>query len=181
MSTEIKKEKGHFRRNWFFYILLLVTLGACAYFGVTKMMLEREQSNILATEKAQLVEKAQQELKANAAMHLELMMKTFVWAVRGELTRENQEQVNQYFKQLVKNPQISEVTLVDNKGTILLSTNKKNEGSPLTTDYTNSVLNIDETTILDQGAQQVVAAPVLSIDSRLGTLIVLYKTDLFQL
>ena len=51
----------------------------------------------------------------------------------------------------------------------------------LATAYTDEVLKVEEVSILNKSEQQVIAAPVLSIDSKIGTLIVLYKTDAFHL
>jgi len=120
-------------------------------------------------------------LNTNTEQYLELMMKTFVWAVRDKLVTGEEKQVDQYFQQLAKSKKIEEVTFVNNKGKILLSTNKINEGSKLATDYTDTALNIGELTVLNKGNKQIAASPIVSVDSRLGTLIVVYRSDVFQL
>src|SRR5210317_501293 len=128
MSEEIKKQKGHFKRNWFFYLLLAGILCFSSYLWISKNTALKRQAKTFSTEKTALMDEAQKSFKVSTDKHLELMMRTFVWAVRGEMTRGNLEQVDQYFKQLVQTENISEITLVNNKSEILLSTNKKNEG-----------------------------------------------------
>ena len=84
------------------------------------------------------------------------------------------------FKQLVRVEKIEQLMLVDTKGKIIISSNKKIEGDQLATNHADSVLKIQELTILDETDKQIIAAPVLSIDKKLGTLIVFYKPDIFQ-
>ncbi len=181
MSEAIKKEKGHFRRNWFLYTIIIVSLGFSGYLWISKGQAIKKQAKEFEAEKTMLIQQAQELFQINSEKHLELMMKTFVWAVRGEMIRGNQEQANQYFKQLVKADKIEEVTLVDKKGQILITTNKKNEGNQLATDYADDVMKVEELTIFNQGNRQVVAAPIMSLDSHMGTLLVIYNTDVFQI
>lgn len=176
-----KKEKGHFRRNWLYYTLFLIAIGLSGFLWVSKNMALKKQAKAFDSEKSMLVKQFDETLLTNSNKNLELMMKTFVWAVRSEMTRDNQEQVDQYFTQLVKSDKIVEITLIDKTGKVLISTNKKNEGVMLATAYTDEVLKVEEVSILNKSEQQVIAAPVLSIDSKIGTLIVLYKTDAFHL
>ncbi len=181
MSESINKEKGHFRRNWLLYTVIIVSLLCSGYLWISKSQAIKRQAKEFETEKTMLIQQAQETFQINSAKHLELMMKTFVWAVRGEMIRGNQEQADQYFKQLVKADKIDEVTLVNSNGEILITTNKKNEGSKLTTDYAEDVMKIEEMTIFNRGNKQIVASPLMALDSRMGTLLVIYNTDIFQL
>ena len=181
MTDNINKEKGHFRKNWFFYTLLLIASGFAGYFGVSKEFALKRQANNFEAEKTMLLQEAQDAFQVNSNTNMELMMKAFVWAVRGEMIRGNQEQVDQYFKQLVKSEKVQEVTLVDKEGKILISSNKKNEGNNLAEDFAKSVLATEEMNVIDRSDKQIVAAPVMSLDSRIGTLVVVCKKDVFEL
>ena len=181
MLDNNQKTKGHFRKNWAFYSLLAIMLISIGTLWMTKRYSMKKQSKKFDTEKSIILEKAQKNLTDNSVEHLRLMMKTFVWAVRGEMTRGNQEQVDQYFKQLVKVEKIEEIILVDKEGKIILSTNKKNEGNKLGEPYPDDILTVEETAIVENEGKHIAAAPVMSIDSRIGTLILTYKSDLFQL
>ncbi len=180
MSEQIKKQKGHFRRNWSFYLLLILFLGFNGYQFIANKFTIKKQTNNSIIEKEMLLEQVQEVFNLNTEQQLELMMRTFVWAVRGELTRDNKEQVDQYFKQLVKAEKIEEITLIDKSGSILISTNKKNEGSQLNKNYNQQVINIDEMALFDNDNNKVVAAPIMSLDSKIGTLIIIYKADSFK-
>lgn len=179
--TEEIKQHGHFRRNWFTYTLLIVAVGISTFLWISKHWALKKQASLFQKEKVALIGQAEQALKANGVKHLEMMMKTFVWAVRGEMSRGNLEQVDQYFKQLVKSENIKEITLIDKKGKILISTNKKNEGDQLAKDYAKTVLKSEEVTIISKELQEIVSAPVMSLDSRLGTLVIIYQPDEFKL
>ncbi len=181
MTEKIKKEHGHFRRNWFTYSILILGLASSGYFWISKDMALKRQTNNFNDEKTMLLQQAQEAFQMNTEQNLELMMKAFVWAVRGEMIRGNQEQVDQYFKQLVKTEKIQEVTLVDKNGVILISSNKKNEGNNLSSEYLKAVLETTEMNVINEADNQIVAAPVMSLDSRIGTLVVIAKRNVFEL
>ncbi len=172
-----KKEAGHFRRNWFFYTLIVLALGAAAFFWFSKSMALAKQAKDFETEKAALIVDTEKVFAVNSEQHLVLTMKTFAWAVRSELNRGNQEQVDQYFQQLVKADKVEEITLVDREGTILLTTNKKNEGSKFVEEYADAVMQVEATTVMDFADKRIAAAPIMSLTSRTGTLVVRYKID----
>lgn len=179
--TAEKQQFGHFRRNWVFYALILVSLSFSAYLWMSKNAALKRQAKAFALEKNVIIEQVQQALDFNDQKHLEMMMKTFVWAVRGEMTRDNLEQVDQYFKQLVKVENIKEITLVDKTGMILISSNKKNEGNQLAQEYTETILKMEEITIMGDGDKKIAAAPVMSLDSRMGSLLIIYQPEALAL
>lgn len=181
MTETQEKAKSHFRAHWGFYSLLLISVIACSGLLISKNMALKRQAKAFTVEKTVLIEQAQGAMKANTEKHLEMMMRTFVWAVRGEMTRDNLEQVDQYFKQLVKSDNIREISLVNKTGTILISTNKKYEGNQLADGYDESLLKTEEVTIIDGDDVDIVAAPIMALDSRMGTVILQYKPDFFQL
>jgi hypothetical protein len=93
------------------------------------------------------------------------------------MTRSNEEQVNQYFSQLVKEEKVLEVFLIDNEKKIMISSNKKNEGTLFLSEYLDTIMNAREMTLLEDSLKLVIAAPVLSIDRRIGVLVVNYKNE----
>ncbi|GJM35377.1 MAG: hypothetical protein DHS20C18_43780 [Saprospiraceae bacterium] len=179
--TEEKKQAGHFHRNRGFYMLLFAAITLTTFLSISKNMALKQQARAFAEEKTAFLEQAQQAVNTNTQKQLDIMMKTFVWAVRGEMTRGNMEQVNQYFKQLVKTDNIKEITLVDKTGKILISTNKKNEGSQLANEYSETVLKSEEVNVIDKADKKIVVAPVMDLDSRMGSLMIIYQPDRFTL
>lgn len=56
----------------------------------------------------------------------------FSWAVRSDLMRNNLDQTNQYLDNVLKQPFVKKAYVIDiNKSTILLSTNKSENGLPV--------------------------------------------------
>lgn len=181
MSDSINNKKGHFRRNWLFYTILVLALGFSGYFWISKDLALNKMTQALDTERALLHQQAEQTVRRNAGQQLELMMKTFVWAVRSEMIRGNIEQTGQYFNQLVQDELVQEVILVNPEGVILLSSKQEEEGQKLKADYAPLLNEINEVTVLNSAEKEVIAAPVMSIDSRIGTLVVLVAPQLFEM
>lgn len=180
MKTNTQKKKSHFRRNWFFYILLLAITGIAGYNWLDKDIALKKQLNHFKAEKNMQELLLHEACHRNAIEHIELLMETFAWAVKGELTRDNLEQVDQYFKHLVKDKKILEIVLIDREGIVKLSTNKKNEGLPLATDYATTVTEIEDMKIINDNNKRIVATPIMSLNHRLGTLILIIKDDTFE-
>jgi len=105
--------------------------------------------------------------------NLMLTSKVFSWAIRSELTRENKEQVNQFFLSIIKEPGVSKVEFVRAPdGKITLSTNKKDEGSI----YTNQVaLMSNETINFKTDSVLNVVTPVMGLNNKLGVLVIEYN------
>jgi len=105
--------------------------------------------------------------------NLMLTSKVFSWAIRSELTRENKEQVNQFFLSIIKERGVSKVEFVRAPdGKITLSTNKKDEGSI----YTNQVaLMSNETINFKTDSVLNVVTPVMGLNNKLGVLVIEYN------
>lgn len=114
-------------------------------------------------------------LDSVATEDMKLVTKGQVWAVRCELVRENYEQVGQYFNKFVKSPQVTSVTLIRADGTFWLSSDKKSEGE----DFVGPIavpIGGDAMTVDAKAADVIeITAPVMSLDSKLGTLVVRYR------
>ena len=180
MKTNTQKKKSHFRRNWFFYILLLAITSFASYNWLDKDVALKKQLNHFEAEKNTQEQQLREACHRNSIEHVELLMETFAWAVKGELTRDNLEQVDQYFKHLVKGKKILEIVLIDREGIVKLSTNKKNEGLPLSTDYATTITKIEDMKIINDNNQRIVATPIMSLNHRLGTLMLIIKNDTFE-
>lgn len=104
--------------------------------------------------------------------HLELTSEMLSLAVRSELTRDNREQVNQFFLSFIKEEGVSKVMLVDAATTkVLISTDKKDEQ----TFFTDLVLATEKTVHQIDGELLRVVTPVMGLNSKIGILIIEYK------
>ena len=124
-----------------------------------------------------------EEVKAQAARviaernaeFLRLVSVPLVWAVRGEMMRGNYDQINQYLINFVREPNVNDVLLAKADGVILLATNKRLEGEPVTDSFPASVLQVEKTTVSSlEGRGLMSASPVMGLNRKLGVLIVVY-------
>ena len=107
---------------------------------------------------------------------LMLSSKVFSWAIRSELTRENKEQVNQFFLNFIKEPGVSKVEFVNAlDGRVMLSTNKKDEGLVFPNQValaTTETINYRNDSVLS------IVSPVMGLNNKLGVLVIEYNLKL---
>lgn len=110
--------------------------------------------------------------------YLKLLAKPYVWAIRAEMMKGNVEAVNLYAIDMVKEKNFRTITVVDDKGTVISSTDKKLEGKPYTYMGEASHLNADSTIVDKQGDDVFnVVSPVMGFNKRMGTLVITYLPE----
>ncbi|MEI7503756.1 MAG: hypothetical protein WCJ61_10780 [Paludibacter sp.] len=122
---------------------------------------------------AELKTSYETQMNSMTVQHMTLTSKVLALAVRSELTRNNKEQVNQFFMSIIKEPGINKVEFVDAKTSkVLLSTDKKDEGAV----YPNQVaLMTDETIQFTNNSILNIISPVMGLNNKLGVLVMEYK------
>ena len=107
------------------------------------------------------------------AKQIMLTSKVFSWAIRSELTRENKEQVNQFFLSFIKEPGVNKVEFVNaSDSEVSISTNKKDEGTIFTDQIalkTTKAINYKNDSVLT------IVSPVMGLNSELGVLVIEYN------
>lgn len=161
-------------------IIIILALGIVIIF---QFISSTKEKNIHQTEVNQLKERTRIELKTklltNSKKQLTLMMKPLVWAVRGSLIRKNDDEIAQYFYEMVQEDNIEEVVLIDNKNMIQVSTNKKNEQKKFTNLHPKVDLKVNQITFSSSQAYYQLVAPVLSLDQRIGTLYIKINNEFY--
>ena len=159
-----------------FIITILVALLLIAGIWIWKSI---ETSNIrknAETEKEELKQEAKGLIVQTHEQHLKLLAKPFVWAVRSEMMQGNMSQVNLYMIEMVKEKNFQRIALVNDKGIIVSSTNKKDEGKPFSTIGNNADLGNNNTNMQTlQDSVINMTSPVMGFNNRLGTLFVRYS------
>ena len=166
-QPERKDAVGILKRQWhvLLIILLLITLGAMYLWKNNAVNSTREEVKAQA---ARVIAERNAEL-------LRLVSVPLVWAVRGEMMRGNYDQINQYLINFVREPHVQDVILAKTDGVILLATNKRLEGKPVTDSLPASVLQVEKTTVSSlEGRGLMSASPVMGLNRKLGVLIVVY-------
>jgi len=167
---------SHFKNNWLHYTLLFLLIAISSFMWISKNKALSKQQIVFLEEQSKQQQTAQNALDSINAGQIKVMITSLVWAVRSELVRENNEQVDQYFRQFVKTKAVQDVTLIDGTGKVQLSTNRKIEGSIWEADYLEQALTTDDVTIIDEGSDDLhIIGPIMSLNNRLGTLIVRYS------
>jgi hypothetical protein len=95
------------------------------------------------------------------------------WAVRSAMLRKNLDEIDQYVTALMKNPRIQLVLVADRSGKVLLSSDRRLQGSRLSAHVPSPLLNATEVTVEPPDAQgRHLVLPIQGLTTRLGTVVV---------
>ncbi len=122
-----------------------------------------------------LRQKATELLSRSDSRYLKLLAKPYVWAIRTEMMKGNIEAVNLYANDMVKEKNFQTITVVDDKGMVISSTNKKLEGKSYASVGNAAYLSNDSTAVnkVDDNTLEI-SSPVMGFNKRIGTLIFNY-------
>jgi hypothetical protein len=159
METKvIEKKTSKTRYVWnhklVFFLLLIIVVGA-GWAAIKFFTLKRS------------FDKEKQEITSK---FVDETSKVFSWAIRSEMLRDNRDQVNQFFVDLVKEPGFRKIQFIDLKNsTVMISTDKKDEGT-LVNDTV--ILNAIELRQMPNGDMIRSITPVMGLNSRIGILVI---------
>lgn len=123
-----------------------------------------------------LKQQAEEEIQRADMRYLKLLAKPYVWAIRTEMMKGNIEAVNLYANDIVKEKNFQAITVVDDKGIVISSTDKKLEGKQYSSIGNAAYLTTDSTIAeKNNGNNIVVSSPVMGFNKRIGTLILSYN------
>ncbi len=124
---------------------------------------------------AKLTETTTQMLADKNRALLRLTAIPLSWVVRMEMPKGNYDNIDQYFKQIIKEDRFKVILLAGTDGKILVSTDRRMEGADLSQYYPETLLGLYETTVSELNSEEmVVAAPVIGLTSKLGVLVMVY-------
>ncbi len=131
--------------------------------------------NNAVVEKQQLTEVYENQLESLSISSMELTAQVFTWAIRGEMLRQNMDQVNQFFTSFIQKPGITKIQLVDS-GTaeIILSTDNKDEGAII---ENTLILQAERTYHIAKENSVLIISPVMGLNTRIGILILELNTN----
>jgi len=148
---------------------LLLALVVVFLWAIIKMYF---MENSFEKQTAEMKSAYENKIDSLTASQLVLTSKVFSWAIRSELTRENKEQVNQFFLSFIKEPGVNKVEYVDAAtAKVTLSTDKKDEGTVFTDQVslmTTETINFKNDSVLN------VISPVMGLNNKMGILIIEY-------
>jgi hypothetical protein len=99
----------------------------------------------------------------------------FAWAVRSALMRNNVDQVDLYFNQLLKNRAVDLAVLADRRGKVVVSTEQHLRGVRFSSHFPPAILSEEEVRLERMDANQMrLVLPIHGISRRLGTVMLIY-------
>lgn len=157
--TFVKKHK--------FVFSLIVLIIIILLWALIKIQIVEKRA---VKEKEQLVNLYEQRMDSLNLSNMEVTSKVFSWAIRSEMTRQNMEQVNQFFSAFVKEPNIRKVQLIDPvTAKVLLSSDKKDEGTII---EDPNILQAEKPVRIIGETGDVIINPVMGLDTRIGVLVI---------
>ncbi|MCO6429062.1 hypothetical protein [Nitrosomonas communis] len=163
----------------FLGIILLVFAWKHIAVSQAESRLEKERTEMaqnLETERAIIIRKAREYADSQYNKEEERFGQVLSWAVRGELIRNNLDQVSQYLNELVKLKETERVVLISEEGKLLVSTDKKLEQAEGKEIYPAEVLQQRKITIMsDVNGKKLLVVPVMGLNARLATVVISYK------
>jgi len=116
----------HFLNKSKYYLGLILIIMIILIWNYSKIhFLEKRTEK----EKLEIITNYEIKLDSLNAAQMQLIAKTFSWAIRSELIRGNKDQINQFFNEFVKTPGIIKLQLINSENSVIeISTNKKDEG-----------------------------------------------------
>lgn len=152
-----------------FLVLLLIV--SVIWGWVANNQLQKEHKK----EIAELNETHNQAIQKLYELKNKEIAQTLALAVRSELIDENKDQVNQYFLQVLKQPSVEKVMLIEhNSGKITLSTNKKDEGTVF--DDAKLYKAKDVVTVKKDG-NWYTATPIMGLNNQLAVIVMVSATN----
>ncbi|MFP5506747.1 MAG: hypothetical protein ACLGH6_11140 [Gammaproteobacteria bacterium] len=125
------------------------------------------------------------QLRTRAAEASEASLSEFgtalAWAVRGEMIRNNLDQVDQFFTEIVKLPGTERALLADADGKVVVSTDRRHLGVEASTVVPPEALLLPQVTVRSEAdGTLLLVVPVMGLNDRLGTVFVTRRpTDAF--
>lgn len=171
-NNAVKKEnkflKFIFKHKYYLGLILIIII--VAIWALVKINILQRTFN---EEKAQIVASYEQKLDNLNSDRLLLTAKTFSWAIRSELIRDNKDQVNQFFNDFIKGSDIEKLQLINPETSIIeISTDKKDEGTTISiySSLEDQIVNTTSTNFQ-------IITPITGLNKKMG-IFVMYVNNL---
>jgi len=159
-----KNKLLHFLNKAKYYLGLILIILIILIWNYSKIH-SLEKRN--AKEKLEIVDNYKMKLDSLNTVDMQLVAKTFSWAIRGEFLRGNKDLINQFFNEFVKTPGIIKLQLINSESSVIeISTDKKDEGSR-NVDYNN----IKEQKTISGLSKMKVVTPISGLNKQIAVFI----------
>ena len=153
---------------------IIVIIFAWKVIAVSKV--ESNMAKRLESERALITQQAREYADKQYTREEERFGQVLSWAVRGELIRNNIDQIDQYLSEIVKMKDTERVVLIDEDGQLLVSTDKRLEESKATELFPKEILNLQKITVKsDVEGKKILVVPVMGLNKKIATVVISYK------
>ncbi len=153
---------------------LIVVVIVWKFIAVGKV--ESDMAKKLENERVMIKQQAREYADTQYAREEERFGQVLSWAVRGELIRNNLDQIDQYLGEIVKMKDTERVVLINEEGQLLVSTDKRLEETKGTELFPKEILNLQKITIKsDVDGRKILVIPVMGLNKKIATVVVSYK------
>lgn len=168
---------------WVSAVLLLFLLMVFAWgrltSGAAERRLEAERQRLAQQVEAErsAMQRVTQETLARETRELQLLFgHALAWAVRSAMLRNNFDEIDLYFADLVRNPRVTLVLLADTEGKILRASDKKYVDTRFSDHFPAELLKgADVSVHPDDGTRRRLALPIQGLTARVGTVMLVYS------
>jgi hypothetical protein len=165
---------------WVSLALLLLWLATLAWAGVAlsraEARLEKDRAAMAAqfeTDRNALLGQLRTRIAGEADEAQRQFGLALAWAVRGEMIRNNLDQIDQFFGEIVKLPNTERVMLAGSDGKVLVSTDRRHLGAEASTLVAPEALLLPRVTVRSEAVgSKLLVVPVMGLNARLGTVLV---------
>ncbi|MFA7062110.1 MAG: hypothetical protein WC156_14995 [Pedobacter sp.] len=169
-----QRSSGIVARYWYIFVILLLIFAVAGMYFWKNIAVSRT--------KGEVANKAAHVISQQNESYLRLTAIPLVWAVRSEMIRDNYDQINQYLALFVKEQNMKELVVAKADGKIVAATNKKLEGTDITSAFPADVLRANETSITHrENGEYLVVSPVMGLNMKLGVLVLVYAPAAFSI
>lgn len=156
------------------FLGIIVIIFAWKLIAVSKV--ESDMAKKLENERVVIIQQAREYADQQYIKEEERFGQVLSWAVRGELIRNNIEQIDQYLSEIVKMKDTERVVLIGDDGQLLVSTDKRLEEAKGVEIFPKEILNLQKITIKsDVDGKKILVVPVMGLNKKIATVVVSYK------
>ena len=137
---------------------------------------QQELTTRLEGERAAAVSRTREALSAESEEAMKLFGTALGWTIRSALMRENHDEIDQYFTELVKRERIRLALLAGPDGQVLVSSDRNYQASPFSQHFPESLLQEPAVALhAAEGQSKRLVIPVQGLSRRLGTVLLVYE------
>jgi hypothetical protein len=126
-------------------------------------------------QRTEMAAQQQEALDAQSRDMLHLTAPPLAWAVRGEMMRENLSQVDDYFREFVREEGVLSIFLIDKENKVVLATNRKLETQPADQVVSQAIQDAESVLIEKLDSTLRMGVPIMSFNEKIGVLVLDYE------